>query len=120
MANRLPTGPRSIQARMRSLSNLRNVGKKIFFDKEYSDQLWEDGMDYTTKRRKRQARKQVNQHKGVWVSLRSQSHVSLSRNPYPIQGGTLLLTSPRDIFRVVNLSKIGSHLTQKPIIERRA
>ena len=63
MANRLPTGPRSIQARMRSLSNLRNVGKKIFFDKEYSDQLWEDGMDYTTKRRKRQARKQVNEHK---------------------------------------------------------
>ena len=48
---------------MRSLSNLRNVGKKIFFDKEYSDQLWEDGMDYTTKRRKRQARTQVNQHK---------------------------------------------------------
>ena len=63
MANRFPTGPRSIQARMRSLSNLRNVGRKIFFDKEYSDQLWEDGMNYTTQRRKRQARKQVSEHK---------------------------------------------------------
>jgi len=62
MANRNPTGPRSIQARMRQLQALKNVRRKIFLDKEYSDQLWEDGMDYVSKRRKREAAKQVNEY----------------------------------------------------------
>ena len=39
-------GPKSIQGRMRALQNLRNVGNKIAVDKQYKDQLWDDGMDY--------------------------------------------------------------------------
>ena len=36
---------------MRALQNLRNVGNKIAVDKEYKEQLWEDGMDYVSQRR---------------------------------------------------------------------
>ena len=31
---------------MRALQNLRNVGNKIAVDKQYKDQLWDDGMNY--------------------------------------------------------------------------
>ena len=48
-------GPKSIQGRMRALQNLRNVGSKIAVDKEYKEQLWEDGMDYVSQRRAREA-----------------------------------------------------------------
>lgn len=48
-------GPKSIQGRMRSLQNLRNVGNKIAVDSTYKDQLWDDGMNYVSQRRKREA-----------------------------------------------------------------
>ena len=48
-------GPKSIQGRMRALQNLRNVGNKIAVDKQYKDQLWDDGMDYVSQRRAREA-----------------------------------------------------------------
>jgi hypothetical protein len=47
---------------MRQLQGLKNVNRKIFLDKQYADQLWEDGMDYVSKRRKREAMKQVNEY----------------------------------------------------------
>ena len=48
-------GPKCINGRMRALQNLRNVGHKIAVDREYADQLYSDGMDYVSKRRKREA-----------------------------------------------------------------
>ena len=63
MVNTSPNrGPKSIQGRMRALANLRNVGNKIFTDKEYKDQLWEDGMNYDSQRVKRRATTQVNEY----------------------------------------------------------
>ena len=54
---------------MRALQNLRNVGHKIAVDREYADQLYSDGMDYVSKRRKREAvslankfRRKVKEH----------------------------------------------------------
>ena len=58
-------GPKSVQGRMRSLANLRNVGNKLFVDKEYSDMMWEDGMNYTTQREIRAAKKQVKEYNKV-------------------------------------------------------
>ena len=62
MANRCPTGARSIQARMRQLQGLRNVGHKIFLDKKYKEQLLDDGMDFVSKRTKRAAVVQMNEY----------------------------------------------------------
>ena len=63
MVNTSPNrGPKSIQGRMRALSNLRNVGNKIFTDQEYKEQLWEDGMNYDSQKVKRKANTQVNEY----------------------------------------------------------
>ena len=66
MVNRtINRGPKSVQGRMRSLANLRNVGSKLFVDKEYRDMLWEDGMNYDTQRDIRAAKKQVKEYNKV-------------------------------------------------------
>ena len=54
-------GPKSINGRIRSLKNLRNVGHKMFIDKDYTEQLYSDGMEYVSKRRKREAATLANQ-----------------------------------------------------------
>ena len=66
MVNRtINRGPKSVQGRMRSLANLRNVGSKLFVDKQYRDMMWEDGMNYTTQKEFREAKKQVNEYTKV-------------------------------------------------------
>lgn len=66
MVNRtINRGPKSVQGRMRSLANLRNVGSKLFVDKEYRDMMWEDGMNYTTQKEFREAKKQVSEYSKV-------------------------------------------------------
>ena len=66
MVNRtINRGPKSVQGRMRSLANLRNVGSKLFVDKEYREQLWSDGMNYDTQKEIRAAKKQVSEYNKV-------------------------------------------------------
>jgi len=48
-------GPKSVNGRVRSLMNLRNVGHKMAVDKEYKEQVYEDGMNYVSQRRAREA-----------------------------------------------------------------
>ena len=55
-------GPRSLSGRLNQLRGLRNVGIKIATDKQYLDQMYSDGMDYVSKRKKREAAKVENEY----------------------------------------------------------
>ena len=50
-------GAKTLQGRLNQLRGLRNVGTKMLTDKKYLDQLYEDGMDFHSKKRKREAAK---------------------------------------------------------------
>ena len=54
-------GAKTLAGRMRQLRALRNVGAKMAFDKDYLEQVQSDGMDFVSKRRKREASKLDNQ-----------------------------------------------------------
>ena len=54
-------GPKTIAGRINQLRGLRNVGIKIATDRKYADQLYEDGLDFVSKRRKREAAKVHNE-----------------------------------------------------------
>ena len=54
-------GAKTLQGRLNQLRGLRNVGTKMLTDKKYLDQLYEDGMDFHSKKRKREAAKLDNQ-----------------------------------------------------------
>jgi len=58
-------GPRSLSGRLNQLRGLRNVGIKIATDKQYLDQMYSDGMDYVSKRKKREAAKLENEFNRV-------------------------------------------------------
>lgn len=48
-------GPKSLATRLNQLRGLRNVGIKIATNKQYLDQMYDDGMDFVSKRKKREA-----------------------------------------------------------------
>tara|TARA_R100000781_G_C4052360_1_gene118095 strand:+ start:102 stop:623 length:522 start_codon:yes stop_codon:yes gene_type:complete len=50
-------GAKTLSGRLRQLRALRNVGTKLAVDKDYLDQVQSDGMDFVSKRRKREAAK---------------------------------------------------------------
>jgi|TARA_R100001224_G_scaffold108345_1_gene84563 hypothetical protein len=50
-------GAKTLQGRINQLRGLRNVGSKMVTDKKYMDQIYEDGMDFHSKKRKREAAK---------------------------------------------------------------
>ena len=50
-------GPKSLAGRLNQLRGLRNVGIKLATDKQYLDQVYDDGMDFVSKRKKREANK---------------------------------------------------------------
>ena len=54
-------GAKTLQGRLNQLRGLRNVGTKMLTDKAYLDQLYQDGMDFHSKKRKREAAKLDNQ-----------------------------------------------------------
>jgi len=58
-------GPKTLSGRMNQLRGLRNVGIKIATDKQYLDQMYSDGMDYVSKRKKREAAKLENEFNRV-------------------------------------------------------
>ena len=55
-------GPKSIQGRIRALHNLRNVGSKLATDKNYSEAVWKEGMNYVPETDKRTATVLNNEH----------------------------------------------------------
>ena len=58
-------GPKTLSGRLNQLRGLRNVGIKIATDKQYLDQMYDDGMDYVSKRKKREASKLENEFNRV-------------------------------------------------------
>lgn len=54
-------GPKSLAGRLNQLRGLRNVGIKLATDKQYLDQVYEDGMDFVSKRKKREATRLDNE-----------------------------------------------------------
>tara|TARA_R100001591_G_scaffold111527_1_gene123189 strand:+ start:301 stop:816 length:516 start_codon:yes stop_codon:yes gene_type:complete len=54
-------GAKTLAGRINQLRGLRNVGRKMLTDKAYMDQIYEDGMDFHSKKRKREAAKLDNQ-----------------------------------------------------------
>ena len=54
-------GAKTLQGRINQLRGLRNVGSKMMTDKSYMDQLYDDGMDFHSKKRKREAAKLDNE-----------------------------------------------------------
>ena len=54
-------GAKTLAGRLNQLRALRNVGSKMLTDKAYLDQLYEDGMDFHSKKRKREAAKLDNE-----------------------------------------------------------
>ncbi|MFL2899982.1 MAG: hypothetical protein ACJZ41_05830 [Candidatus Pelagibacterales bacterium] len=58
-------GAKTLAGRLNQLRGLRNVGIKMATDKQYLDQLYEDGMDFKSKKRKREAAKLDNQFRKV-------------------------------------------------------
>ena len=54
-------GAKTLAGRLNQLRALRNVGSKMLTDKAYMDQLYEDGMDFHSKKRKREAAKLDNE-----------------------------------------------------------
>ena len=58
-------GPKTLSGRLNQLRGLRNVGIKIATDKQYLDQMYSDGMDYVSKRKKREAAKLENEFNRV-------------------------------------------------------
>ena len=54
-------GAKTLQGRINQLRGLRNVGTKMLTDKAYLDQIYEDGMDFHSKKRKREAARLDNQ-----------------------------------------------------------
>jgi len=58
-------GPKTLSGRLNQLRGLRNVGIKIATDKQYLDQMYDDGMDFVSKRKKREASKLENEFNRV-------------------------------------------------------
>tara|TARA_R110002020_G_scaffold307615_1_gene523430 strand:- start:146 stop:655 length:510 start_codon:yes stop_codon:yes gene_type:complete len=58
-------GPKTLSGRLNQLRGLRNVGIKIATDKQYLDQVYDDGMDFVSKRKKREASKIENEFNRV-------------------------------------------------------
>ena len=53
-------GPKTVSGRINQLRGLRNVGIKISTDKKYADQLYSEGLEFVSYRRKREAAKVHN------------------------------------------------------------
>ena len=60
-------GAKTLQGRLNQLRGLRNVGTKMLTDKAYLDQLYEDGMDFHSKKRKREERKRQQE---TWLGIK--------------------------------------------------
>ena len=54
-------GPKTLAGRIKQLQGLRNVGSKIATDRDYLNQVYDDGMEFVSERKKREAARVHNE-----------------------------------------------------------